>query len=96
MQNAEFALGSSAHVSRADTSATNMKQAKRPRSRGMRAEYDFSKGVRGKYFERFQQGTNLILLEPDVASVFKDSAAVNDALRALLKVTDHVPPRRAV
>ncbi len=62
----------------------------------MRAEYDFSKGVRGKYFDSFKQGTNLILLEPDLASVFKDSAAVNDALRALLRATDHVPLRRPV
>jgi len=78
-------------------SASNMKQdSKRPKSRGMRAEYDFSGGVRGKYLERFRQGTNLILLEPDVATVFKDSAAVNEALRALLRVVDHVPPRRAV
>jgi hypothetical protein len=52
----------------------------------MREEYDFSGGVRGKYAERYAQGTNLVRLDPDVAKVFPDSAAVNDALRALVKI----------
>ena len=51
----------------------------------MRAEYDFSSGVRAKYAARFRQGTNLILLDPDVAAAFKDSAAVNRALRAMIR-----------
>jgi hypothetical protein len=51
----------------------------------MRPEYDFSGGVRGKYVQRFRQGTNIVVLEPDVAAEFKDSAAVNDALRKILK-----------
>jgi len=51
----------------------------------MRPEYDFSKGVRGKYVERFREGTNVVVLDPDVAAEFKDSAAVNNALRQLLK-----------
>ena len=51
----------------------------------MRPEYDFSKGVRGKYAQRFRKGTNVVVLDPDVAAEFKDSAAVNDALRRLLK-----------
>lgn len=49
----------------------------------MRPEYDFSGGVRGKYAERYAQGTNIVVLDPDVAEVFSDSAAVNRALRAL-------------
>jgi hypothetical protein len=49
----------------------------------MRAEYDFSGGVRGKYAERYAQGTNVVLLDPDVAEVFRDQASVNWALRAL-------------
>ena len=77
-------------------SAVNMKQVKRSSSKDMRPEYDFSKGVRGKYYARFRQGTNLVLLEPDLARVFKDSAAVNDALRALVKLASQVPRRRAV
>ena len=52
----------------------------------MRQEYDFSSGARGKHHEAYRRGTNVILLEPDVAEVFKDSAAVNAALRALARV----------
>ena len=51
----------------------------------MRPEYDFSKGVRGKYAQRFREGTNVVVLDPDVAAEFKDSAAVNEALRRFLK-----------
>ena len=51
----------------------------------MRAEYDFRGGVRGKHVQRFREGTNIVVLEPDVAAEFKDSAAVNDALRKVLK-----------
>ena len=50
----------------------------------LRAEYDFSSGVRGKHFEAYRKGTNVVFLDPDVAVVFKDSAAVNSALRLLL------------
>jgi hypothetical protein len=52
----------------------------------MRAEYDFSKGVRGKYASRFSEGSNIILLDPDVAGLFPDSKTVNDALRALARI----------
>jgi hypothetical protein len=52
----------------------------------MRSEYDFSGGVRGKYCEAYKQATNIIVLEPDVAEVFRDSAAVNEALRLLTKI----------
>ena len=50
----------------------------------MRAEYDFSGGVRGKYADRYAEGTNLVALEPDVARSFPDSASVNAALRKVL------------
>jgi hypothetical protein len=50
---------------------------------GMGAEYDFSRGVRGKYAPRYQQGANVVVLEPDVAKVFRNAEAVNDTLRAL-------------
>ena len=50
----------------------------------LQPEYDFSAGVRGKHFEAYREGTNVIFLDPDVAAVFKDSAAVNTALRLLL------------
>ncbi len=47
------------------------------------AEYDFSTGVRGKYAARMTQGSNVVVLDKDVQSLFPDSAAVNTALRAL-------------
>jgi hypothetical protein len=52
----------------------------------MREEYDFSSGVRGKHYQAYRQGTNLVLLEPDVAAIFKDAATVNAALRMLAKI----------
>jgi hypothetical protein len=57
----------------------------------LREEYDFTaedlrRGVRGKYAERYAQGTNLVPLDPDVAEVFPDAAAVNQALRALVGI----------
>jgi hypothetical protein len=51
-------------------------------------EYDFSGAVRGKYYGRYQQGTNIVLLDPDVAAVFRDSAAVNDTLRHLVSLAE--------
>jgi hypothetical protein len=52
----------------------------------LRDEYDFSRGVRGKYLESYRQGTNLVALEPDVAAAFPNSSAVNDALRWLIRI----------
>ena len=51
----------------------------------MRKEYDFSSGVRGKYAGRLAEGSNVIVLDPDVAEVFSDSKAVNEALRLLAR-----------
>jgi hypothetical protein len=59
----------------------------------MRAEYDFSDGVRGKYVRRYREGTNLVLLEPDLARVFRDSESVNAALRQFL--AEHGEPPRS-
>ena len=50
----------------------------------MKKEYDFSKGVRGKYAGRIENGTNLVLLEPEVAKYFPSSKAVNRALKSLI------------
>ena len=55
----------------------------------MRAEYDFSRGVRGKYARRYAQGTNVVVLEPDVAKVFPSAEAVNRSLRALADIIRH-------
>lgn len=58
----------------------------------LRPEYDLSqmKGrVRGKYVERYRAGTNLVLLEPDVAAAFPDAKTVNETLRLLIKVAQN-------
>ncbi|HDN80886.1 MAG TPA: hypothetical protein ENG33_10535 [Chloroflexi bacterium] len=49
-------------------------------------EYDFSEGVRGKYARRYAEGTNIVVLSPDLARFFPDSESVNRALRALVEV----------
>lgn len=51
-------------------------------------EYDFRGGVRGKYASRYAEGSNVIVLSPDVAKVFRDSEAVNTALRKLIELAE--------
>ena len=53
----------------------------------MRDEYDFSGGVRGKFYKEYMKGTNVILLDADVAEVFHDSETVNQALRTLITIS---------
>ena len=60
--------------------------SKKPQDPDMLGQYDFSKGVRGKYAKRCAAGTNVVVLAPDVAAVFPDADAVNEALRALVKI----------
>ena len=60
----------------------------------MRAEYDFSGGVRGKYVDRYRRGTNVVLLDPALADAFPDSKSVNDALRAILAVATRAERRK--
>ena len=52
----------------------------------MSSEYDFSDAQRGKYADRYAEGTNSVVLAPDVAETFPDSASVNEALRMLVKI----------
>ena len=55
---------------------------------GRRHHFDYSKGVRGKYYQRIlREGANIVVLDPDIAKAFKDSDAVNTALRSLLDLT---------
>jgi len=64
---------------------------KTPLDDELRLEYDetlLKNGVRGKYVERYRSGTNLALLAPDVATVFPNDEAVNEALRLVIRVTD--------
>ncbi len=49
----------------------------------MLEEYDFSNGIRGKYVSRFKEGSNVIILDPDIAEIFNDSESVNNALRSI-------------
>jgi hypothetical protein len=63
-----------------------MSQANNESDREMLDEYDFTGGVRGKYVNRFSQGSNVVVLDPDVARVFTDSESVNQALRALAAI----------
>jgi len=66
---------------------------------GLRTEYDFSKmkgGVRGKYVERYQAGTNLVLLDVDVAQAFPTSDSVNDALRLLMQIAQRQKPNNVL
>ncbi len=66
-----------------------MKTAKKE---GMRKEYrreDLGAGIRGKYYNEYKKGTNLVLLSPDVAAAFPDDDSVNAALRSLMKLAQH-------
>lgn len=52
----------------------------------LRNEYDCSRGVRGKHHRAYRRGTNVVLLDPEVAEVFKDPISVNKTLRAIAQV----------
>lgn len=67
------------------------KNKNKPDSEGMLEEYDFSHGIRGKYVSRYKAGSNVIVLDPDVASVFKDSKVVNEILRPLADIIHQRP-----
>ena len=74
-----------------------MKKAETEADDELRPEYDLSQlqgRVRGKYVERYRAGTNLVLLEPDVAAAFTDAKTVNEALRLLLKIAQSQIPQR--
>jgi hypothetical protein len=67
----------------------------RPDEDEMRPEYDLRGGVRGKYYKQYMEGTNVVLLEPDVAAIFRDSESVNQALRILMKAAGQLDQARA-
>ena len=52
----------------------------------MLEEYDFSKGIRGKYAKKYEEGSNVVVIDPDVATIFPDHESVNDALRSLAHI----------
>lgn len=71
-------------TSRKPKSKRARRSASAPPRDELRPEYDFSNGERGRYAARYRAGTNLVLLEPDIAEQFPTSEAVNRALRSLL------------
>lgn len=54
----------------------------------MRDEYDFSGGVRGRYVDRLKEGSNVVLISPDLSEKFPSEEAVNEALRELLRIRE--------
>ncbi len=63
-----------------------MSQENKPDKDEMSPEYDIRDGARGKYYERYETGSNAVVLDPDVAAIFRDSQSVNHALRLLIDV----------
>src|SRR5437867_2433202 len=96
---AKVSSGSSAPDGRQRTREDSMnRKVSRRSTDDMRPEYDFSGGVRGKFYKEYMKGTNMVLLEPDVAEAFPDSQAVNVALRALVEIAkrqSRMKPKRA-
>lgn len=70
-----------------------MKKATR-KDNEMRDHYDFSEGVRGKYARRYAEGSNVVVLDPDVARLFPNREAVNDTLRAVAQIVQMQERRR--
>jgi hypothetical protein len=71
-------------------------KAQPARDEEMLAEYDFSRGVRGKYAKRMAEGSNLIVLSPDVAEFFPDSESVNVPLRSIADIARKTSRNRSI
>jgi hypothetical protein len=75
-----------------------MRKAKNPAADELRSEYkrsDFGTLIRGKYIERLQTSSNVVVLDPEVADLFPNAAAVNAALRSLAKIAKRADSRRS-
>ena len=83
---------SSARVAPPSANASNMSDCNSLPEVEMREDYDFSKGKRGKYAKRFARGSNVVVLEPDVARLYRDGDAVNRALAEVAPIRPR--PRR--
>ena len=57
-----------------------------PKDQDLLEEYDFSQGVQGRYAKRYAEGTNVVVIDPDVAKFFPDHDSVNQALRSLTEI----------
>ena len=64
------------------------KEHKGPQEGEILEEYDFSEGVRGKYAARYVEGSNVVVLDPDVSEVFQNAEIVNNSLRSLAKIIE--------
>jgi hypothetical protein len=71
-----------------------MSQARNQKADELRAEYDFSGGVRGKHHRGYKAGSNVIVLDPDVADAFPDASSVNRALRLLVELAKKELPSK--
>ena len=60
----------------------------------MLEEYDFSRGVRGKYAKRYAEGANVVVIDPDIAEYFPDHESVNESLRSLVSIIKRQEKRR--
>ncbi len=78
-------FASSVRDQRAGANQRVMKR-RRQKYNEMLPEYDFSRGVRGKYVRRYAQGSNVVVLDPDVAKAFPNAEAVNSSLRSLAEI----------
>jgi hypothetical protein len=75
-----------------------MRKVKKPAADELRSEYkrsDFGTLVRGKYVERLQASSNVVVLDPEVADLFPNGAAVNAALRSLAEIAKRAGSRRS-
>ncbi len=89
-RNETMPSASSAPAEQRGASENSMSKASRLENDDLRPEYDFASmkgGVRGKYVARLRKGSNLVLLEPEVAAAFPSDDAVNEALRGVLNTT---------
>ncbi len=76
-----------------DKSTKKVKSADRDTLRSEYRREDLGPGVRGKYFKEYSRGTNVVLLQPDVAKAFPTAEAVNEALRSLLRLSKRIVQR---
>jgi hypothetical protein len=68
------------------TKAVKRKKSPKPTNSAMRAEYDFGRGIRGKHAAQYGAGTNVVVIEPDVAAEFPTAEEVNETLRAVAEL----------
>lgn len=76
------------------TKKRNVKRKLDPDRVTLRPEYDFSSGVRGLTAKRYAEGTNIVVIDPDLQPLFPTSEAVNDALRSLASIAERAAAKK--